>query len=59
MDAQAGGAQDSKAEIHVQLRVVRFFSSSGFSTELLCPPAAAMSAWTAASQEKVNRAAGT
>lgn len=42
-----------------QLRVCRFFSRSGLRRVGLCPPAAATSACTAASQANVSRAAGT
>lgn len=58
-NSKVGTGGSGRVSRVVQLRVCKFFNSSGFSTELLCPPAATMSAWTAASQEKVSRAAGT
>lgn len=52
--AQTGTA----ATLNVQLRVLMFSKSAALSKTAVFPPAAAMSACTAASHEKVSRAAG-
>lgn len=44
--------------LNVQLMVFIFFNSAGLSKTVVFPPAAAISASTAASHEKVSRAAG-
>lgn len=54
-----GGEASGESGCSAQLRVRMFSSSSGLRRVGLFPPAAAISACTAASQAKVSRAAGT
>lgn len=55
----AGGGGESRVRVSAQLRDRMVSSSSGLRREGLFPPAAAISACTAASQANVSRAAGT